>query len=76
MESNQTEKHKPVDGPSILIVTRGNGKLTGDVLKTEQSYDLQEGYVYFVGANTPISAESGEAGLEFYRAYSVPPTQQ
>ncbi|RCH82616.1 Mannose-6-phosphate isomerase [Rhizopus azygosporus] len=76
MESNQTEKHKPIDGPSILIVTRGNGKLTGNLLKTEQTYDLQEGYVYFVGANTPISAESGESGLEFYRAYSVPPTQQ
>lgn len=74
MESNQAEKHKSIDGPSVLIVTRGSGKLTNETLKTETSYVLQEGYVYFVGANTPLSIESGESGLELYRAYSIPTT--
>lgn len=72
MDGEQTEKHRPIDGPSILIVTSGSGKLTGEAIKTESNYDLKEGYVYFIGANTPILAQSEESGLEFYRAYSIP----
>ena len=50
MDGEQTEKHKPVEGPSILIVTSGSGTLTGEALKTESNFELKEGYVYFIGA--------------------------
>jgi mannose-6-phosphate isomerase len=71
MEAKQTEKHKPIDGPSILLVTSGSGSLTSETLKTESNYPLEEGYIYFVGANTPLVAQSDASGLEFYRAYSI-----
>lgn len=71
MDANQTEKHKPIEGPSILLVTSGSGTLTGEALKTESSHELKEGYIYFIGANTPLIAEANTSGLELYRAYSV-----
>ncbi|CEP08577.1 hypothetical protein [Parasitella parasitica] len=71
MDADQTEKHKPIQGPSVLIVTSGSGKMTGEALKTESNYKLEEGYVYFVGANTPLIAQAGNSGLEFYRAFCI-----
>ncbi|KAI8327385.1 phosphomannose isomerase type I [Blakeslea trispora] len=65
--SGLVEKHDAIEGPSVLIVASGSGTLSSQ----GKEYDLQEGYVYFVGANTPISAVSAESGLEFYRAYAV-----
>lgn len=71
LQGGQTEKHKPIAGPSILIVTRGSGELTGEAIKTESSYPLEEGYVYFVGADVPIVATAGEQGLDFFRAFTI-----
>lgn len=69
--AEETEKQKPIEGPSVLIVTSGCGRLTGEALKTESDYELKEGYVYFIGANTPIITQSGKSGLQFYRAFGV-----
>ncbi|KAI8639677.1 phosphomannose isomerase type I [Parasitella parasitica] len=71
MEAAQTEKHKQIEGPSVLIVTSGSGNMTSEALKTESDYKLEEGYVYFVGANTPLVAQAGNSGLEFYRAFCI-----
>ncbi|KAG2223875.1 hypothetical protein INT45_012748 [Circinella minor] len=67
LKSGETEQHKPIDGPSILIVTSGNG----DMSVQGSNYSLQEGYIYFVGANVELSAETS-TDLEFYRAFTVP----
>lgn len=67
LNREETEKHGSIDGPSVLIITSGSGKLTGE----KSDYELKEGYVYFIGANTPIVTTSDESGLEFYRAYSI-----
>ncbi|KAI8147986.1 phosphomannose isomerase type I [Fennellomyces sp. T-0311] len=68
LKSGETEEHEPVPGPSIMIVTGGNG-----TLKAEGSeFELEEGYIYFIGANIVISADAEESGLEFYRAFTVP----
>lgn len=67
LNKDETESHPSIDGPSILIVTSGSGKLSGE----KSDYDLEEGYVYFIGANTTITATSNDSGLEFYRAYSI-----
>lgn len=71
LQAGQTETHKPIAGPSILIVTSGSGELTGEAVKTESKYPLEQGYVYFVGADVPIVATAGEQGLDFYRAFTV-----
>ncbi|KAI8978925.1 phosphomannose isomerase type I [Pilobolus umbonatus] len=68
IESGQIEHHKPLDGPSILIVTKGNGQFGSG----EETHELDEGYIYFVGANTPIAIRAGSSDIELYRAYSVP----
>ncbi|GAA5815451.1 hypothetical protein MFLAVUS_008961 [Mucor flavus] len=72
LNAEEAEKHGSIEGPSILIVTSGSGKLSGgESLDEESALDLKEGYVYFIGANTPIVTTSDQSGLEFYRAYSV-----
>ncbi|KAI1434214.1 mannose-6-phosphate isomerase [Xylaria sp. CBS 124048] len=51
-----------VDGPSIIICTGGQGKISVGP-KTEE---IKEGYVFFVGATAHLVLESaGEAGDEF-----------
>lgn len=71
LEPNQSEKHPPIQGPSILIVTRGAGQLTGEALKTESNFCLKEGYVYFIGAGTPLNIYADDGGLEMYSAYKA-----
>ncbi|KAF7720634.1 Mannose-6-phosphate isomerase [Apophysomyces ossiformis] len=67
LKASESESQKPLAGPSILIVTSGSGELQG-----ENSFPLDEGYVYFIGANTPITTVAGDSGLEFYRAFALP----
>lgn len=58
---------RELEGPSILIVTKGNGKLRNQ--KEEKEFGLESGKVWFVGANTEVEFESGEEGLEVFRAF-------
>ncbi|CAO3577375.1 unnamed protein product [Absidia cylindrospora] len=72
LDPNQDEKHPSIQGPSILLVARGSGQLTGEALKTESDFCLKEGYVYFIGAGTPLNIHAdSEQGLELYRAYKA-----
>lgn len=72
LKANETEKHEGIKGPSIFIVTSGSGSLLGENLKTESNFPLENGYVYFIGANTPVTFEAGQGGLDLYRAFTVP----
>ena len=60
----------PVDGPSILICTRGKGRITvGN--KTEE---VREGYVFFVGATAECIIEntgSGEGENDVFTTYKA-----
>jgi mannose-6-phosphate isomerase len=60
----------PIDGPSILICTRGKGKITvGN--KTEE---VKEGYVFFVGATAECVIEntgSGEGDDDVFTTYKA-----
>ncbi|KAJ5382464.1 Mannose-6-phosphate isomerase [Penicillium concentricum] len=60
----------PIDGPSIFICTRGKGKITvGN--KTEE---VQEGYVFFVGATAQCVIEntgSGEGDDDVFTTYKA-----
>lgn len=53
-----------IDGPSVLFVTAGNGKMTAE----GKSRDVREGYVYFIGQGVETSYEAGKE-LVIYRAY-------
>lgn len=62
---------RPINGPSVLVVTRGNG-----VMRSREgegrSWDLKEGWVYFVGEGTEIGYEAdgeGGNGLQVYRMF-------
>jgi mannose-6-phosphate isomerase len=51
---NAEEKMEAIQGPSLIIVTSGNGSLS--TRGTE--YDLKEGSVWFVGASDEITLKS------------------
>ena len=56
----------PVEGPSIVICTKGQGKISVGP-KTEE---ISEGYVYFVGATAELVLESsGSEPLVTFKAF-------
>ncbi|BFZ61617.1 Mannose-6-phosphate isomerase [Saitoella coloradoensis] len=66
----QTENVDPIAGPSIMVFTKGKGRMSVG----GQSKDVKEGEVYFVkyGEEVALEAQKGdyEAGLEAYRCYT------
>lgn len=55
---------KALGGPSIMIVTKGRGRLRAE----GKEYELKEGYIHFVGADVETEFSS-EGELQVYRAY-------
>ncbi|KAJ4341750.1 Mannose-6-phosphate isomerase [Ascochyta clinopodiicola] len=60
----------PIDGPSIVLCTKGKGSISVGPKKEE----LKEGYVYFVGATAEVVIESetdagDEEGLVTFKAF-------
>ena len=63
----EREDHAAFDGPSILIVTEGWGKLG---TPGEDDMGLKEGSVVFIGAGVNVQFSSGNTDpLVLYRAY-------
>lgn len=67
LKEGGTETIQALEGPGILVVTSGSGKLKS----SNQTFDLEEGLVYFVGYNTEITLSS-TGGLETHLAYCKP----
>jgi mannose-6-phosphate isomerase len=65
LEAGQRERVKPVQGPSILVVTQGSGKLTVD----GQENELHEGSIYFIGQGPDVELKA-EHKLHAYRAFA------
>ncbi|QRV72320.1 mannose-6-phosphate isomerase [Ceratobasidium sp. AG-Ba] len=65
---SKSASHRPLDGPSIFIVTSGSGTLefNSGSNKTEIK---SEGEVWFVGAGTGVKFTAGSNGLVLYRAF-------
>jgi mannose-6-phosphate isomerase len=64
LDQGETEKHRPIEGPSITIVTEGKGRV-GDV-------EVQRGDVVFIAAEVEVEFESskeGEGSFTFFRAF-------
>ncbi len=63
----EQETHAPIDGPSIAIVTEGDGNVEWE---DGQSLEVSEGEVFFVGAGTKLKfAERKGASFVVYRAF-------
>lgn len=64
LEDNETENIQAPQGPSILVLTAGQGKLRAD----KKEHLLKEGYVYFVECNAEIELHSGR---DIGKSYAV-----
>jgi mannose-6-phosphate isomerase len=65
LKSGESEGICPIDGPSIMIVTKGKGKLKAG----SDEYELSEGYIFFVGAGVETVYEAQE-DMQLFRAYA------
>jgi mannose-6-phosphate isomerase len=67
LQEGDTEEHRPLDGPSVAIVTKGGGsvKWEGDEMV------IREGTVFYIGAGTGTVFRTGDGGegIEVYRAF-------
>lgn len=61
----ETETHKSILGPSLMIVTKGCGKMN----VPGKTIELKEGFVYFVGQGVALDF-STEKGMAVYRSYA------
>jgi mannose-6-phosphate isomerase len=64
--AGEKETHKAILGPSLMIVTRGSGKMD---IPGDQAVELQEGWVFFVGQGVALDFET-DKGIAVYRAYA------
>ncbi|KAL1989233.1 hypothetical protein VTN96DRAFT_3780 [Rasamsonia emersonii] len=63
--AEEKEVIKPINGPSIMVVTSGDGRMHAG----GKTIELKEGYVFFVGQGVGIEFESPVNGMAIYRAY-------
>ena len=66
LKSGETDSLKAVAGPSIMFMTSGQGKMKAD----GNEYELQTGYIYFIGQGVEVSYESSSQDFAVYRAYA------
>lgn len=65
--SGEAEEQRAINGPSIVIVTKGTGAVSWS---TGGKADLKRGEVVFIGADTATTWMSREGDeLEVFRAY-------
>ena len=68
VQPGSKEVHQPIKGPSIAIVTSGEGKIFWDGEGGSDGEILSEGKVLVIGAGTKVEFESNN-GAELYRAF-------
>ncbi|OJI98162.1 hypothetical protein ASPVEDRAFT_123783 [Aspergillus versicolor CBS 583.65] len=62
----ESESHKAIGGPSIVVVTKGSGEL---VVMGEKKVDLHEGAVFFVGEGVNLEFLT-QSGMQVFRPYA------
>ena len=63
----EAETIAAIDGPSVLFVTGGEGKMKANA----NEYDLGEGLIYFVGPGFEVDLKGGSAEeLDIWRAFA------
>lgn len=66
LEKEGKTKHRSVEGPSICVITKGEGSVTWE--GEEDGEEVKKGDVVFVGAGRPVEWSAGEE-LEVFRAF-------
>lgn len=64
LSPGDTEELSPSEGPATLIVTQGHGQMQAEL----QTFDLTEGYIFFVAPGVPVKFET-ESGMQIHMAY-------
>ena len=75
LNENEITEHRPINGPSIIIVTKGEGIITNrdDAVKPSgqsETLSMSEGEVIFIGSKTSIKIKGSKGNLELYRAFA------
>ncbi|KAL1966421.1 hypothetical protein VTN77DRAFT_4563 [Rasamsonia byssochlamydoides] len=65
LNAGEKEVIKPINGPSIMVVTSGDGRMHAG----GKTIELTEGYVFFIGQGVGTEFESPK-GMAIYRAYA------
>ena len=66
LSPSEEEIIEAINGPSLMIVTQGEGKMEAG----EKSMELKEGWVFFVGQGVELPFRSEDNELEVFRAYA------
>jgi len=69
LAESEEDAYGAIDGPSILIVTEGEGEIVAEG-KTET---IKKGQVWFIGADVDASFKGSKGSLVLYRAFAVAP---
>lgn len=64
-ESTGTKHFEGLEGPSILIVTKGTGVISSGANKLT----AEPGFVFFIAPNTPVDLETEDKDFVSYRAF-------
>lgn len=63
LTAGNSDTIKASDGPGVLIVTQGTGKMTAE----EKEFELKEGYIYYVAPGLDVKWET-ESGMQVFMA--------
>jgi len=64
LKSGEDDVVGQVAGPSVMIITSGEGKME----VSGKEYELKEGYIFFIGQGVDVSL-AAKKDLQAYRAY-------
>ena len=65
LKSGESETLNKVDGPGILLATKGGAKMRANGKEVE----LKEGACWFVAPGTGLEFEAGGAGLQMHMSF-------
>lgn len=63
LKAGESDEIAKGDGPGVMIVTQGHGKMTAD----GNEYDLSEGFIFFVAPGVDVKWET-ETGMQIFEA--------
>jgi len=64
LSPGDSEEISASEGPATFIVTQGHGKMQAEL----QTFDLSEGYIFFVAPGVPVEFKT-DTGMQIHMAY-------
>jgi mannose-6-phosphate isomerase len=63
LKAGESDEVKAGDGPGVMIVTKGSGKMSAD----GKEFELKEGFIFYVAPGVDVKWET-ESGLQIFEA--------